>query len=59
MKQINIRTTDALAKAVIKAAHRKEISQQQFIEQAIIKELGYLGDEQIDALVSAHEVQND
>jgi hypothetical protein len=50
-----IRITSALAKAITKGAHRKEKSQNKFITDAVIKELGYLGDDEIDALVSEHE----
>lgn len=55
MKQINIRATGALTKAIKRAAHQRELSQQEFLEKCLIKELGNIGDDTIDALVSEHK----
>ncbi len=54
MQSVTIRLTTPLAKAITKGSHRKEITKQAFLVDAIVQALGYIGDDEVDQLVQEH-----
>lgn len=55
MKTKLLKYTDAFAKALRKGAHRREMTQHEFIMIATAKELRYVGDTDVDQLLDEHE----